>query len=598
MFLLVPICAVGVGLLFPLLARQKAEVTKKALTLEELQQWKQAAAEETEPQSGAKQAPLPASEGSEVQLRPAAPMEDSIMGTSGWKVADWQGSPTALDGLPPGVRWETEPDVNTFLEGKVQLDVRLLSEGMFVALRRHSAFNGSLASEEHLVTSVGTTSLKTQPGEYDVLVRDEWFGWGTGNRSAVLVRETGMSTLTVQRDLSASVRPLIDLDSPAYKSSGEQPHYRFQWNRARYQLTRGQALAVQKLVAALFARQPDVPDSEVVACIREPWRRGETLEENFRNADGALAWGKLVVPGQEPGAYRLAPIPTATLIVDVRTPGMQVEVLFPREDVDAGGGKLSFRETGQHQLIVWRPGTYGSATDRLTSPLDRPPESIADSQSHGRVGTQRRQYLDLRGRTSLAGLRTSQVQCAARNATGSGSQLSTRLVRSRKPGGHRPAWFRLEPGAGGLRLATLPGTGRRKARCNRRGTAERGGRQDDVRAIPRQQGQDTRANLEVAVRPGRYTQHVAAQRAGVCRNVTANRRRRDRRIATRIPVRRRDPQELIGRQEARVHHRLAPLNEPAENDQSATRVNSIRPSLSGSLSGMWKPLSETGRTCV
>ena len=100
------------------------------------------------------------------------------------------------------------------LEGKVQLDVRLLSEGLFVALRKRSSFNGSLASDEHCVTSIGTTSLKIQPGEYDVLVRDEWFGWGAGNRGTLVVRETGLGTLTVQRDLSASMRPLVDVAFP------------------------------------------------------------------------------------------------------------------------------------------------------------------------------------------------------------------------------------------------------------------------------------------------------------------------------------------------------------------------------------------------
>ena len=55
----------------------------------------------------------------------------------------------------------------------------------------------------------------------------------TGSRGSIVVRERGLGTLTVQRDLSASVRPRIDLDSPAYASSGEQPHYRFQWNTTR-----------------------------------------------------------------------------------------------------------------------------------------------------------------------------------------------------------------------------------------------------------------------------------------------------------------------------------------------------------------------------
>ena len=113
--------------------------------------------------------------------------------------------------------------------------------------------------------------------------------------------------------------------------------------------------------------------------------------------------------------------------------------------------------------------------------------------------------------------------------------------------------------------------------------------EDDVRAFPGGVGEtpeQTWGSLFVRCRPA---QHVATQRTGACRNVTANRRRRDRRIATRLPVRRRNPHELIGRQKARVRHWLATLRvrkqalgRPTENDQSATQVNSIRPRLSGS----------------
>jgi hypothetical protein len=62
-------------------------------------------------------------------------------------------------------------------------DVAALSEGLFVALRRRSSFNGNAASDEHLATSAGTTWLEQPPGEYDVLVRDERFGWGAGSRA-------------------------------------------------------------------------------------------------------------------------------------------------------------------------------------------------------------------------------------------------------------------------------------------------------------------------------------------------------------------------------------------------------------------------------
>ena len=284
------------------------------------------------------------------------PPMDELMGgvPSGKPAADAPGA-VGVPNLPAGVRWETKSDVETFSEGKVKLEACLLSEGMFVGLRRRSSFNGMVASDEHLATAVGKTTLHAPPGEYDVLVRDERFGWGTGSRGSIVVRERGLGTLTVERDLSASVKPRIDLDSPANGSSGEQPHYRFQWNTAGYQLTRGQ-VAVHKLATALVAGQPDLLDAEVVASIRESWRRGETLEENFRKADGPLAWGKLVVPGEKPGTYRLATIPAATLSIDVRTLGMRVSVFFP-DDSESKGRAIGLEELGSHRLTVF-PGKY------------------------------------------------------------------------------------------------------------------------------------------------------------------------------------------------------------------------------------------------
>ncbi len=269
--------------------------------------------------------------------------------------------PPAAVGPPPGVRWATKSGVDTLVEGKVQLDVRLLSEGLFVALRRRSSFNGNVAGDEHLATSIGATYLKLQPGEYEVLVRDERFGWGVGDRGTVLVRETGLSTLTVQRDLPASLRRPEDFQEAAAGAAVWLPEtkrrYLFVWHGQRFELTTGQAVAVQRLAAALIAGAPDVPENEVVAGIPDAWRDGETLEQNFRSADGQVpAWGQVVVPGDKPGTYRLAPIPTATLTIALRTPGMQVSVFFPA-DSDSSGRAIVLEELGRQQLVV-APGQY------------------------------------------------------------------------------------------------------------------------------------------------------------------------------------------------------------------------------------------------
>jgi hypothetical protein len=351
-FVLVPVCLTGAGMVFGLLRGARERAVREALEAQK------AAVEAA--RSRSEKTSFTAPDEAAAPGQPAAPMDEPMKGVPAGKQAAETSGAASVPNLPAGVRWETKSDVETFSEGKVKIEAHLLSEGMFVALRRRSSFNGMVANDEHLATSVGKTTLHVPPGEYDLLVRDERFGWGgrIGSRGSIVVRERGLGTLTVERDLSASLKPTIFLDSPPQGSSGEQPHYRFQWNAARYQLTQGQALAVHKLATALVAGQPDVPDAEVVASVRQEWRRGETLEENFRKADGPLAWGKLVVPGEKPGTYRLVPIPAATLNIDVRTPEMRVSVFFP-DDSESKGRAIVLEELGPHRLTVF-PGKYSA----------------------------------------------------------------------------------------------------------------------------------------------------------------------------------------------------------------------------------------------
>jgi hypothetical protein len=142
-----------------------------------------------------------------------------------------------------------------------------------------------------------------------------------------------------------------------FVSSASEERFQFLWNGQRHELTRWQSAAVHKLAEATAGGHPEVPDAEVVGSIREPWRHGATLAENFRSADGPVAaWGKLVVPGKKPGTYRLAPVPQATLTVDLRTPDMTVSVFFPQER-DSRGRAIFLEGAKQHRLAV-APGKY------------------------------------------------------------------------------------------------------------------------------------------------------------------------------------------------------------------------------------------------
>lgn len=362
MFVVVPACMIGAGLLYMMLAREKASTAALREQAEALQA-QRAAVEAANRRRRSGEPSIVVPEGGTAELQRSAASPPPSLPTIAPPVGDASAVnlPPAAVGPPPGVRWQTKPGVDTLVEGKVQLDVRLLSEGLFVALRRRSSFNGNVAGDEHLATSIGTTYLKLQPGEYEVLVRDERFGWGVRDRGTVLVRETGLSTLTVQRDLPASLRRPEDFHDAAAGVAAwvaeVKRRYLFVWHGQRFELTTGQAVAVQRLATALIAGSPDVPENEVVAGIPDAWRDGETLEQNFRSADGQVpAWGKVVVSGDKPGTYRLAPIPTATLTIDLRTPGMRVSVFFPA-DSDSSGRAIVLEELGRQQLVV-APGQY------------------------------------------------------------------------------------------------------------------------------------------------------------------------------------------------------------------------------------------------
>ena len=158
-------CLAGVALVVPfMLAKEGA----KERAVREALEAQKAAVEAAK--RGSEKTPITAPTESTVPGQSLAPMDEPMPGMPARKPAADAPGAAGFPNLPPGVRWETKSGVDTFLDGKVQLDVRLLSEGLFVALRRRSLFNCNVASDEHLATSVGTTSLKLPPGEYDVLV--------------------------------------------------------------------------------------------------------------------------------------------------------------------------------------------------------------------------------------------------------------------------------------------------------------------------------------------------------------------------------------------------------------------------------------------
>jgi hypothetical protein len=148
----------------------------------------------------------------------------------------------------------------------MELRVEVQDEGLLVVLRVRDAADDGTSPREFTAVDAGTTTLAVPPGEYQVAIRDEHFGWGGEDVGSVTIHDSGSAKLTVERSLAASLKPLTEIEAPATEDA-QSPQLRFLWNGQRYMLTPGQASAVQKLVDALLAGQPDTTDGEIVGSI-------------------------------------------------------------------------------------------------------------------------------------------------------------------------------------------------------------------------------------------------------------------------------------------------------------------------------------------
>ena len=111
MFLLVPGCLVGLGLLVPMLAQQKAK-TAAVREHAEARQAQKAAVEAAKSRSRSEKASVVVPEGGTIEVLPATPLEAPMQVTSRGTEAAGQNRTAANTDLPPGVRWATEPEVN------------------------------------------------------------------------------------------------------------------------------------------------------------------------------------------------------------------------------------------------------------------------------------------------------------------------------------------------------------------------------------------------------------------------------------------------------------------------------------------------------
>ncbi len=334
----------------------------------------------------------------------AAVAEASEGATSGGESADpFEGTDVPYDpgesaaplppSLPAGVTWRVDPSVGTYSDGKVNLTVQILDPGLLVALRRNSLFGATIDPEETLVTRIGDSSLRVAPGHYELLVRDDNFGWGHNLRGSVTIREQGVGTLSIARDLSATLHP----DVPRGKRSTT-----FRWNGESYtNLSLSHFNVLVTLTAAFLNGSPDVAEETLLLALtstRLGWVMRPTQEDgqvryerivqavpdaaspfgtrrfptpadedvirdspyynvappqSFEAALGrSLQQRGLIVPGETEGTFRLAPIPKAIVRFTLDAATESLTWSYPDH-----AGWREFYSDGHYVLEV-RPGTY------------------------------------------------------------------------------------------------------------------------------------------------------------------------------------------------------------------------------------------------
>jgi hypothetical protein len=234
-------------------------------------------------------------------------------------------------------------------------------------------------------TSSGTVKLPERT--YRVLVTDQLAGWGRKRgegsvpsselpeRLQVVAGE--FRKLTVSRDL----KRVADLQ-PDWQQRG---FFAFRWNNETYDLTRTQAVVVQRLLEASLTDAPAMHEALLLApaemsaetrqlepltlSLEEAQQRlaeseQQTLAAQFNDGQHP-AWGTLIVKGDEPTTYRLAELQTGDPAAD-GTPQVNVDITIADAGLRVSLEKLAivrrFVPKGaffdQSGSISVTPGTY------------------------------------------------------------------------------------------------------------------------------------------------------------------------------------------------------------------------------------------------
>ena len=181
--------------------------------------------------------------------------------------------------------------------GVVWVDIR--DTGLFLALRRKSAFSGEDLGDEELFTELGKSQVLLPSGTYEVLLGDRLLGW-SGRRTIDVAANKG-TRLTLTRDFARYVLPA---DTAVYASS-------FTWNGRAFPLTPAQAAGVNLLLQRYADGDVTTAADDIIAVLRDAG--ADTQSDEFslnriwtgENPSGNNVLGSLVL--HDADTYRLAP---------------------------------------------------------------------------------------------------------------------------------------------------------------------------------------------------------------------------------------------------------------------------------------------------
>lgn len=284
----------------------------------------------------------------------------------------------APDGPPATVAGPHGPTLTvTRLEGDVAyagqgrgalLDIDIRDTGLFMALRRKSAFTGEEIGEEESFSELGESQVMLPAGTYDVLLKDRIVGWsGAEYRREIELPAGKWVRLTLARDFDRYVLPAETAVYAPY----------FIWNGRSNPLSPIQAAGVNLLLERYADGAIAASAEELIAAFRSIGAHVQSDQFSLNsiwtgeNPSGDNLLGPLVIHDADADTYRLVPpdlvrgrivIAQNFLRVTVRNveSGEQTSYQGPANvDFSIAPGQLQIMRADE--LIGWHSGNTADA---------------------------------------------------------------------------------------------------------------------------------------------------------------------------------------------------------------------------------------------